>query len=487
MQYAARPIRPAHGTVAVVGLGKIGLPVAACYAVHGWRVLGCDSNPQVVETVNMGKTHVCEEPELAALVPELVSEGRLRATNDTAGAVRQAEVVVVIVPVAIDEEHRVQFAHIDAATAAIGAGLRSGTLVIYETTLPVGTTAGRLRHILESQTGLKAGKEFYLAYSPERVMSGHIFRDLRVYPKVVGGIDADSAFAAASFYRSALEARILTMASLDEAEFVKLIETTYRDVNIALANEYARFADKRRLDIAAAIAAANTQPYAQIHTPGVGVGGHCIPVYPYFLLHGLSETSETDGYPPCLLRLPRVARCINDGMADYAVQRIEAALGSLQEQMVLILGVCYRAEVRETAFTSAHLLALSLRKAGAIVYAHDPLLSDEELREAGFTPLPGKDREQVRAIVLQTAHAAYAEFDFSRFGNCQVVLDGRRALARERVEAVGMRYIAIGDGRSGDAPHSAHNDGKQAMASIAATAEDDGKQRGHEADRERGE
>ena len=195
-----------------------------------------------------------------------------------------------------------------------------------------------------------------------------------------------------------------------------------------------------------------------------------------------------------------MARRINDEMADYAVQRVEAAIGSLQQQVVLLLGVSYRAEVRETAFSSAHLLAASLHRAGAIVYAHDPLLSDEELREAGFTPLPERAREQVRAIILQTGHAAYADFDFSRFGNCQVVLDGRRALPRERVEASGMRYLAIGDGhmsisdnqiaigdnpiaigdsRSRDACHRpveapfspSHSDSTQAMASIAATAE----------------
>src|SRR5579862_1677401 len=248
-------------TIAVVGLGKIGLPLAVQYAWHGRRVIGCDINPQVVKAINAGRSHIQEEPELASEVPQLVSEGRLSATLNTSEAVRQAQVVVVIVPVVVDEMRAVNFQGIDAATTAIGAGLQPGTLVVYETTLPVGTTAQRFGHLLEQASGLKAGQDFQLAYSPERVSSGHIFRDLRTYPKVVGGINPASTAAAVTFYSSVLDAQIITMASADEAEFVKLIETTYRDVNIALANEFAHYADQSGLDAAAAIAAANTQPY----------------------------------------------------------------------------------------------------------------------------------------------------------------------------------------------------------------------------------
>ncbi len=287
MQDGAIDMKRAAPLVAVVGLGKIGLPLAVQYARRGRAVIGCDINPGVVETINAGKSHVCEEAGLADEVRSLVSMGLLSATQDTVWAVRQADVVVVIVPVIVDEQHRADFEWIDAATASIGEGLRPGTLVIYETTLPVGTTAQRFRPILEHASHLQAGKDFYLAYSPERVSSGHIFRDLQNYPKVVGGIDAASTAAAVSFYRSVLDAGVISMFSTNDAEFVKLIETTYRDVNIALANEYARYADAHGLDVAAAIAAANTQPYSHIHTPGVGVGGHCIPVYPYFLMQGL--------------------------------------------------------------------------------------------------------------------------------------------------------------------------------------------------------
>ncbi|MGH2498153.1 MAG: nucleotide sugar dehydrogenase [Ktedonobacteraceae bacterium] len=434
-------------TVAVVGLGKIGLPLATCYAMHGWRVIGCDINAKIVEQVNAGQSHVQEEPELAVEVPRLVSQGFLMATTDTAQAVRQSSVVVVIVPVLVDEQHQIKFDAIDAASAAIGAGLQPGTLVIYETTLPVGTTALRLRRILEQTSKLQAGRDFLLAYSPERVSSGRIFHDLQVYPKVVGGIDEASTNAAEAFYRSVLEADIITMPSTNDAEFVKLVETTYRDVNIALANEFAQYADMHGLDVMAAIAAANTQPYSHVHAPGVGVGGHCIPVYPYFLINGLLKREmQQDSLQLAHLLLPRAARQVNDAMAEYAVQRIEAITGSLADQAVLIMGVSYRGDVRETAFSSARLLRQALLRHGARVFADDPLYGNDEMLSMGYTPLSLDRQSEISAIIVQAAHPIYHDTDFRKFSGCQVLLDGRGVLSRAKVEQQGIRYIAIGDG-----------------------------------------
>jgi nucleotide sugar dehydrogenase len=436
-----------EGTVAVVGLGKIGLPLAIQYVRQGCRVIGCDINPQVVEGINAGQNHVHEEPGLDDAVAEAVARGRRRATTETAAATREAQVVVVIVPVVVDAEHHTDYRALDSATRAVGQGLTAGTLVVFETTLPVGTTGGHLRTLLEETSGLRAGRDFLLAFSPERVSSGVIFRDLHIYPKVVGGIDAASTEAAVAFYTSVLEAgtQIIQMASADDAEFVKLIETTYRDVNIALANEYARFADARGLDVAAAIAAANTQPYSHIHQPGVGVGGHCIPVYPYFLLQGGGEGELT---------LPRRARARNDGMATYAVERIEAELGPVAGRGVLILGVAYRGDVREAAFTTARLLREALAARGARVYAHDPLFDDAELERLGYTPVSAAPAADIQALVVQAAHSAYATFDFAQFPECRVVLDGRRALSPEQLAelaARGVRCLWVGDGRRASA------------------------------------
>jgi len=431
------------GTVAVVGLGKIGLPLAAQYIRHGRTVIGCDINPQVVEGINAGQCHVHEEPGLEQEVAAAVASGMLRADTDTARATRQADVIVVIVPVVVSAEHQPDFRAIDSATRAVGEGLGPGKLVIYETTLPVGTTAERLRRILEDASGLVAGRDFLLAYSPERVSSGVIFRDLATYPKVVGGYDEASAEAAIAFYRSVLDAKVIRMASANDAEFVKLIETTYRDVNIALANEYARFADAHGLNVGAAIAAANTQPYSHIHSPGVGVGGHCIPVYPYFLMAGDDRVD---------LVLPRESRVVNDAMATYATERIEAALGSLSGQGVLLLGVAYRGNVRETAFTAARLLRDALEARGAQVYAHDPLYSDEEIEAMGYRPLKDDDIPLIRAMIVQAHHQEYNSFDFSRFHRCELLFDGRQAFSPEKFEALGMRYLRLGGGEKIPSP-----------------------------------
>jgi nucleotide sugar dehydrogenase len=435
------------GVVVVIGLGRVGLPTAVQYATRGWRVLACDANPRVVESINERLVPLQDEPELEKLLPGLVERGLLSATLNIAEGVARANVVVVTVPVQLDEERQVRFHELDMWTETIGRALQPGTLVSYEMPLPVGTTASRLQPLLEQCSGMDAGREFYLAYSPEHVTAGRAFCDLRTNPKVVGGIDARSTHAAAAFYRSALPVEIVTVASTSEAEFVKLLELTYRDVNIALANEFACYADEQGLDVMAAIAAANSQPCVHIHRPGVGVGGHALPKYPYLLINNLA-TNELPDEQNVLpgLSLPRAARRINDSMAEYAVQRIEAEAGSLWRRSVLLLGVAYREDVREVTFSSAYGLQTALWRHGATVYVDDPLYTPAELHALGFQPLPPGREDEIDAMILQAAHRAYQTFDFRRFARCRVVLDGRHGLLRACVREAGIRYMALGNG-----------------------------------------
>ncbi len=214
-------------------------------------------------------------------------------------------------------------------------------------------------------------------------------------------------------------------------------------MNIALANEFACYADQRGLDVMAAIAAANTRPSSHIQRPGVGVGEHALPVYPYFLINDESR-GESNEFQR--LRLPRAARQINDGMAEYAVQRIEAAAGSLWRRSVLLLGVACREETRETTFSSAYPLQTALWQHGATVYVDDPLYTPAELHALGFQPLPPGRENEIDAMILQTAHRAYQSFDFRRFSRCRVILDGRYGLVRTHVEDAGIRYMVLGDG-----------------------------------------
>lgn len=425
--------------VAVIGLGKMGLPMAAHYASNGARVYGVDIDERVVEAVNRGECPIVGEPGLPEAISAAHENESLRATTDTAVAVRESDVVILIVPVGIDSESRVDFSHLDAAAQAVGEAMRPGQLVVLETTVPVGVTRHRLLPRLLDASGL-AADEVRVAFSPERVSSGSVFRDLTTYPKLVGGLDEASGDAAVAFYQGALRAEVRQLASAETAEFAKLAESIYRDVNIALANELAVAADSLGVDYREAAAASNTQPYSHLHAPGVGVGGHCIPVYPYFLM-------EAGNQP-----LVALSRKINDSMAAYAVEYVEAELrqitgSGLDGSSVLVLGLAYRAGVKEATLSSTLLLVKALEAKGARVLLNDPLFGHDELRARGFEPSRLPPQEPVDAVILQAAHREYAALDYRAFAGCKVLLDGRRALDRERVEAAGIRYLAIGLGK----------------------------------------
>jgi nucleotide sugar dehydrogenase len=368
-------------------------------------------------------------------IPELVAAGTLSATVDDAAGVAGAEAVVVIVPLAVDAAGEIDFMAIDAATGEIGLGIAPGTLVIFETTLPVGTTRDRLAPALARASGLALERDLFVAFSPERVLVGRVLVDLRRYPKVVGGIGPESTRRAVAFYEQALDdgTEIRALASAEAAELTKLAETTYRDVNIALANEFATFAARRGIDIGEVIDAANSQPYSHIHQPGVGVGGHCIPVYPRFLSHDAPD-----------LRLPPLARAVNDGMAKWAVERVEDRLGSLRDVAVLVLGIAYRGDVHEDAFSTAFALRDALAAAGARVLAHDPYFDAAHLAARGFEPWDVTRPTPVRVAILQAAHAEYQRLDLATIPGLELLVDGRNALDPSAVAAAGVAYLGIG-------------------------------------------
>jgi nucleotide sugar dehydrogenase len=422
--------------IAVVGLGHIGLPLAVQYASRGHDVLGVDLAPWIVEAINRGESPHRDEQALIERVPQLVAEGRLRATTwEAADGVREADAIVVIVPVVVDAEREIDFAPIDAATRDIARHLGPGTLVVYETTLPVGTTRNRFGPMLAEGSGLELDDGFHLAFSPERVLVGRVFLDLRRYPKIVGGTSDVSTDRAVAFYRDVLDegTDVWRVTNAETAEMTKLAETTYRDVNIAYANELAQYAARNGIDVTEVIGAANSQPYSHIHQPGVGVGGHCIPVYPHFLFNGDPE-----------LRIPPLAREINESMGAFTIDRIEDRLGSLDGQPVLVLGVAYRGDVKEDAFSSAFRLRDELIAAGARVYAHDPYFDADHLRRLGFEPYDLESPEEVRVAILQAAHAEYAELEPSRLPGIELFVDGRNAIEPSRWTDAGVAYAGIG-------------------------------------------
>lgn len=420
------------GTVAVIGAGKMGLPLAAQFALHGWHVIAVDVNPAVVEGINAGRSHVAEEPGLGEIVAKVHGEGRLRATTDAAAAARDADVVVLIVPVMLDERHQPDYRYMDPAVESIAPGVHRGSLVIFETTLPIGDTRKRFAPRLEQVSGLVAGQDFHVAFSPERLFSGSALTNLAAYPKLVGGTAPASTNLAAAFYASVLDAEIVAMSSAEAAEFSKLADTTYRDVNIGLANEFARVADMFGVDVAEVIAAANSQPYSHIHQPGIGVGGHCIPVYPHLLL------ARTPG-----LRIVETARAVNDGQTDRALGIVSSAIGGLAGKSILVLGLTYREGVKELAYSRAIPLLKDLRAAGADVAAYDPLMSAAEVEALGARAWTWGEPGPFQAVITQTADPLFGTLDPAWFEGLGIVFDGRNSLRRLELPA-GVAYVGVG-------------------------------------------
>lgn len=424
--------------ICVVALGKIGLPLAVQFASKGHEVVGADVDERVVRLVNEGVEPFPGEAGLDVRLKENVLAGRLRATTDTADAVAGSEAVVVVVPLFVDAEGTPDFGWMDAATRDIARGLRPGTLVSYETTLPVGTTRGRWAPMLAEDSGLVPGKDFDLVFSPERVLTGRVFADLRRYPKLVGGIEPASGRRGTAFYEAVLDfdARtdlprpngVWNLGSAEAAELAKLAETTYRDVNIGLANQFARYADTIGVDVLKVIEACNSQPYSHIHQPGIAVGGHCIPVYPRMYLWNDPAASVV-----------RAAREANAAMPEYAVGLLEGAFGDLAGVEVLVLGAAYRGGVKETAFSGVFGVVEALRQHGAVPYVADPLYTDRELAALGLQPYAGQG---VPAAIVQADHAEYRTLAAADLPSVQVLVDGRRVTDPARWE--GVRRVVIG-------------------------------------------
>ncbi|HEX4443441.1 MAG TPA: nucleotide sugar dehydrogenase [Galbitalea sp.] len=424
--------------IAVIALGKIGLPLAVQFADKGHQVVGVDINPQTVDLVNAGKEPFPGEAHLAEKLAELVPAGRLRATTDYAEAVPGADAVVLVVPLFVDAEARPDFGWMDVATRSLGEHLTKGTLVLYETTLPVGTTRTRWKPLLEQTSGLTEGVDFHLVFSPERVLTGRVFADLRKYPKLVGGLSEAGAEKAVAFYNAVLDfderpdlARpngVWDLGSAEASELAKLAETTYRDVNIGLANQFARYAGSNGIDVYQVIEASNSQPYSHIHQPGIAVGGHCIPVYPRLYLWNDPEAT-----------IVRAARAANAGMPDYTVGLLEGAYGDLTGARVAVLGAAYRGGVKETAFSGVFATVDALKERGALVSVHDPLYEDGELESLGFTPhhLGG----EVDAVVVQADHAEYRELTPEEFPGIRAFIDGRRVSSADAWPGVTYRVI----------------------------------------------
>ena len=410
--------------VTVIGMGKIGLPLAVNFARNGARVTGLDVQEKVVNQINSGIEPFPGEKDLDIYLKECVADSSLVATLDKEKAISSADTLVVCIPLIIDINGDPDFKNIDDLAKDIGLNLSVGSLVCFETTLPVGTTRNRFTVAVEAASGLKVGLDFYVVFSPERVLTGRVFQDLRRYPKLVGGVTDECTKRGVEFYTSVLQFDprpdlqrpngVWALKNSEAAEFAKIAETTYRDVNIGLANEFAVYAEAINADILEVIEASNSQPYSHIHTPGISVGGHCIPVYPRFYMW---ENSES--------QIVSAARLRNLDMPRRAVSQIKEELGNLNGLKIAVLGITYRAGVKEAAFSGALDLLKYLSQESVAVFGLDPFYNEREIMGFGFNGVA--DLSEMDGVIIHTDHPEFNVLDFERFDNLKFVYDGRRS------------------------------------------------------------
>lgn len=314
--------------ICVIGLGYIGLPTSALFAKYGHEVVGVDINPKIVETINSGNIHI-EETGLAELVKEVVSNGNLRAS--TAPEVSDAYIIAVPTPIYSDYTANVDY--VISATESITNILKKGDTVIVESTIPPRTTDDIVKPILE-KAGFNVGEDIYLAHCPERVLPGRILHELIHNTRIVGGINEQSTDKAAEVYQLVVKGEILKTSALT-AEMSKLMENTFRDVNIALANELVKICNRLGINAHEVISYANKHPRVNLHYPGPGVGGHCLAVDPYFIIEKAAEESI----------LIKTAREINNSMPSYVVNQVNYLVSELENPTISIFGLAYKGNV----------------------------------------------------------------------------------------------------------------------------------------------
>lgn len=417
--------------ICVLGLGYIGLPTASTFATHGLRVTGVDVNPAVLNSLQNGETHIYE-PGLRTLVQAAVKSGNLAVSPQPV----EADAYIIAVPTPFKEGKKADLSFVIAAAEAIVPVLRRGALVVLESTSPPRTTEDVVRPILE-RSGLKAGQDFYLAYSPERVLPGQILRELIENTRVIGGIDSASAEAGRDLYGVFVRGEII-LTDATTAEMVKLMENTYRDVNIAIANEFARLAERFGINVWEAIALANRHPRVRILNPGPGVGGHCISVDPWFLVEAA----------PDLATLIRTAREVNDSQPHFVVERVRQAAGSLEGLRVAALGLAYKADVDDLRESPAIEVCHLLSRAGAQVRAYEPFKPDAVIEGVETVPTLGEILDEADVLLLLVGHTVLRNLDpveVAQLTAARIVVDCVNGWEPQRWRFNGFHYYRLGD------------------------------------------
>jgi len=426
--------------ICVLGLGYIGLPTASTFATNGIDVLGVDVNEHIVDTLQNGDIHI-QEPGLRTVVEAAVKSGRLQVSTKP----EFADAFIIAVPTPFQEDQQgekdgktfklADMRAVISATEAIVPFLRKGNLVVLESTSPPRTTIDLVAPILE-KSGLKAGVDFYLAYSPERVLPGQILRELIENARVIGGVTPGSAEAGRDLYAVFVRGEIV-LTDATTAEMVKLMENTYRDVNIAIANEFSRLAGRFDVNVWEAISIANLHPRVKILNPGPGVGGHCISVDPWFFVEAAPDLSN----------LIYAARRVNDAQPHFAVELVEQVAGSLAGKKIAALGLSFKENVDDLRESPAVEIALMLSERGAKVKAYEPFKLDAQYDSFETAPSLDDAIRDAEVLVVMVGHETFRSLEpgaVAKKTAARILVDMRGIYSPDAWRVTGFRLYQLG-------------------------------------------
>jgi len=424
--------------LAVIGLGYVGLPVAALFAKKSFRVVGVDIKQDRVDLINSGISPIeGKEPGLAELISEVVESGTFHATTDYK-ELSDADVVLIDVETPVNADHIPEYQALRSAVKSLSSILKNGALVIVESTVMPGTVSNVILPIIEEETGMVCNKDFYLGNCPERVMPGKLLHNLIKMSRVAGGGTRETAELMADLYSIVVEADVDT-ADWITAEIVKTAENTYRDVQIAFANEVALICEALGADVWRVRKLVRKSPGREMLLPGAGVGGHCIPKDPWLLASSVRESDVP-------VRLIPAAREINSGMPDHVFNLLKNRMEDLNKKRILILGYAYLSDSDDARNSPSEELVKLIKNTGAIIVIHDPFIkkySGDMIEKA----------ENCDAVVLMTAHSEYESIDLKqlkRVMQTPFIIDGRNILDRKHVINAGFELVRLGDTSRGE-------------------------------------
>ena len=428
--------------IAVIGLGYVGLPTAVNFAENGFSVIGVNRTQSKVDLINAGGCYLTDL-NLDERVKRLVERGKLTATIDTADATRKSDVISITVPTPVTSDKRPDLSFITSAGRAIARGLGLNKLVVLESTVYPGVVEEVLKPILE-ESGLKAGVDFGLAYCPERYNPGDADHGIRDVVRVIGGITPEWAQATARLYKSNAK-DVVVVKDIRTAEAAKVIENIQRDLNIALMNELALIFERLHIDIMDVIKAASTKWNFNVYYPGAGVGGHCLPVDPYYLVNKAEEL----GYHSQVIT---AGRAINDYMPLHVFQLVADALNEQERAVngskIAVLGLSYKENVDDPRESPSKVVVGELKKRGAQVHLVDPYVDEQTLGALAIPEATAYDAlAAADALVLMTAHRDFAGLDLRKIKGLMrtpVIVDGRRFFDPETAVTLGFTYKGVG-------------------------------------------